>query len=822
MSDLISIIVVPTAWGGRLRSSIASAVGQSYVPVEIVFVDTGRADPPARPFVASLKAHGVRVVDTKRVRPGAVRNAGVLAASGDLLVCVEEGDTLRAGFCEDARRALDSNPNLGFVLAPGVTEPGDEPLVPELPIDFDTRTLLGTTWCAPAALLFRRALWNAAAGFDEELDSLEHYDFLLRVVQAGGRGVVLDRPALRHAAARDARYRHDLDEARYRAGLAAVFDRHRAALDADPAAVLFEREKTLRQLVRLHTRRVERRDDTLSRLRHVTHQVGAHRAWLQQERRDGLDWGDLRRTSPVSRDWGYDRGTPVDRYYIEQFVQRHAADVRGVVLEVQENDLTTRCGGNRVTRSDVIDLNPGNARATIVDDLRRALTVADDTYDCVILTQTLHVIDDMRQVLTECRRILKPGGVLLATLPSASRVSLEYGPRGDFWRVTEAGARALFEAVFPPNHVQTRAFGNVRVNAAFLYGLACHELDADTFDTHDPYLPLLVGVRAVKPDVIDTARGPLGRAPRQAGPPRGVILMYHRVAEATPDVHGLSVRPDDFARQMAVLRQHFRPMPLADLVEAVRRGALPEGAAAVTFDDGYVDGLANARPILEAQNIPATFFLTTERLDTEHEYWWDMLERVLLGSHVLPPSLGLKLAGVTLAQNTGTPQERREAYWICYRLLSDAGVDAREAALERLLDWSQAGRVPRPEARPMTAREVRRLAENPAFSIGAHGVHHLRLPKLAGDLQRAEIAECKRTLENVLGREITSFAYPYGHWSHEAARSVQESGFALAVTCDERPVEPGDSPWLLPRFDVRPDVGAHFARRIFALLDRRN
>ncbi len=122
----------------------------------------------------------------------------------------------------------------------------------------------------------------------------------------------------------------------------------------------------------------------------------------------------------------------------------------------------------------------------------------------------------------------------------------------------------------------------------------------------------------------------------------------------------------------------------------------------------------------------------------------------------------------------------------------------------------------------MTAREVRRLAENPAFSIGAHGVHHLRLPKLAGDLQRAEIAECKRTLENVLGREITSFAYPYGHWSHEAARSVQESGFALAVTCDERPVEPGDSPWLLPRFDVRPDVGAHFARRIFALLDRRN
>ena len=115
------------------------------------------------------------------------------------------------------------------------------------------------------------------------------------------------------------------------------------------------------------------------------------------------------------------------------------------MLEVQEADYTRRFGGSAVERSDVVDLAESNAGATVITDLRAAANIPDATYDCVILTQTLHVIAPMTEAVAECHRILKPGGVLLVTLPCVSRVCLEYGRDGDFWRVTPAGARQLFE-----------------------------------------------------------------------------------------------------------------------------------------------------------------------------------------------------------------------------------------------------------------------------------------------------------------------------------------------------------------------------------------
>lgn len=821
MGDLVSIIVSSAARGEGLRRSVESAEVQSHDPVEVVVVG-GRRDPRATGMLSGLESRPfVRVAESVSGAPGALLNAGTRAAKGTLLVWLDEGDRLQADFCATAIRAMAADPAIGYVLAPGVMSPGGEPLAPEFRVDWDARAIVGTTWCAPMAMLCRRSIWESAGGFDEEVEALEHYDFLLRIERTGARGRVLDRPGLWHAAARETRHRQTLEADVYRAGLQAVFDRQRATFEADPAAVLFDRERTLRELVRVHRQRVARRDEALDRLRLVTHEVGRIRTWLQQEGRDGFDWGDFDRTSPVSRNWGYDRGTPIDRYYIEQFIGRHAADVRGVVLEVQENDLTTRFGANRVTRSEVIDVNPGNARATIIDDLRRVATMADDTFDCIILTQTLHVIDDMRAVLVACHRILKPGGALLATLPCASRVCLEYGPDGDFWRVTEAGARALFHGVFPPDRVQARSFGNVQVNAAFLHGLAVHEIEEAVFAEHDPYFPLLVGVRAVKPASPGASGGRPGSG-RRAGPHPGAILMYHRVAEASPDVHGLCVRPDDFAHQMAALRQHFHPMPLVDLVETVRRGELPEGAVAVTFDDGYLDGLTTAKPILEAHGIPATFFVSTDELDVAHEYWWDTLERVFFGPYDLPTGLDFLGAGVELSFQTRTAEERRTGHWQLYRSLMGHDVETRDQAVRVLLARSRAGRSPRPGARPMTTGELRALAENPAFAIGAHGVHHLSLPSCAEEVQRAEVAECKRTLEDILGRPVTTFAYPFGSWSFETSRIVREAGFTLAVTCEDQIVRPGGDPWRLPRFDVRPGVGAHFARRLFAFLDRRD
>src|SRR6185436_9012253 len=118
---------------------------------------------------------------------------------------------------------------------------------------------------------------------------------------------------------------------------------------------------------------------------------------------------------------------------------------------------TTTYGGDRVEKSDVVDIDPGNHRATVIADLSAADQLPADAYDCFILTQTLHLIGEIQPAIAQAHRALKPGGVLLATLPSVSMVAEEYGKTGDHWRVTEAGARRLFDGIFRPEDVEVHA-----------------------------------------------------------------------------------------------------------------------------------------------------------------------------------------------------------------------------------------------------------------------------------------------------------------------------------------------------------------------------
>jgi SAM-dependent methyltransferase len=203
--------------------------------------------------------------------------------------------------------------------------------------------------------------------------------------------------------------------------------------------------------------------------------------------------GTIRRTSPLSRRWGYDRGKPVDRYYIEDFVRRHREDIQGRVLEVRESLYTDRYGTN-VSERAVLDIDPQNARATIVGDLAAPGSIAADGFDCFVLTQTLHLIPDARAAIEQAHRILRPGGVLLATLPSLSRVVA--GP--DFWRFTPAACRHLFEPVFGADRVEVQGHGNVLVAIAFLAGMAADELKQRELELIDPEFPVVVTVRAVK------------------------------------------------------------------------------------------------------------------------------------------------------------------------------------------------------------------------------------------------------------------------------------------------------------------------------------
>lgn len=212
-----------------------------------------------------------------------------------------------------------------------------------------------------------------------------------------------------------------------------------------------------------------------------------HPAWL----------GTLRRTRPLSYHWGAERGTPIDRYFIERFLTEHRGDIRGRVLEVMD-DRYTRRFGDGVERSDVLDIDAANGRATIHADLGAPNSLPTAEFDCFVLTQTLQFIPDLESALGSARDALREGGVLLATLPVVSKIDRGAGVAGDYWRFTVASATRAFAAAFGQDRIQVTSFGNVLVSVAFLMGMAVEDLKQRELDFVDEYFPLLVAVRAVR------------------------------------------------------------------------------------------------------------------------------------------------------------------------------------------------------------------------------------------------------------------------------------------------------------------------------------
>lgn len=210
----------------------------------------------------------------------------------------------------------------------------------------------------------------------------------------------------------------------------------------------------------------------------------------------------LTSTEPVSRLFGFDRGQPIDRYYIEAFLLAHANDIRGRVLEVGGSDYTERYGGPKVARSDVLHAVPGSDTATIVADLADAPEIPDGTFDCLILTQTLQFVYDVPAAMRTVHRILRPGGVALVTVPGISQISRYDMDRwGEYWRFTSRSLSRLAEdAGFPRAATTVRTNGNALVASSFLYGLAADELTREQKEQHDPDYEVLLTLRVVKPE----------------------------------------------------------------------------------------------------------------------------------------------------------------------------------------------------------------------------------------------------------------------------------------------------------------------------------
>lgn len=214
---------------------------------------------------------------------------------------------------------------------------------------------------------------------------------------------------------------------------------------------------------------------------------------------DGIDWGHLRRLKPISRDWGFDRGQPIDRHYIEAFLAENRADIKGHVLEIAGDDYTRQFGGTQVTRNDVLDIMKDNPRATIVADLTNADDLEGDRFDCIICTQTIQFIFDVNAVLATLYRLLRHEGVLLLTVPGITPISREdMAKSGDYWRFTDASIERLLGHNFPDSTFSIQNHGNVLASTAFIQGIAANELRTEELSLTDPQFPLLVSARVIK------------------------------------------------------------------------------------------------------------------------------------------------------------------------------------------------------------------------------------------------------------------------------------------------------------------------------------
>jgi SAM-dependent methyltransferase len=223
------------------------------------------------------------------------------------------------------------------------------------------------------------------------------------------------------------------------------------------------------------------------------------KVWTARPRVGGIDFGDLRRLSPVCRDWGYSRGTPIDRHYVHRFMERHAADVRGRVLEIGTDELTRQYGGGRVMQSDVLHVADGGPPVTIVANLEDGVGIPAAAFDCAIVTQTLQFIYDVHGAVRSLHRLLKPGGIALVTVPGITKISPEDLERwGHYWSLTHCSAQRLFEEAFPGGSVTVKSGGNVLSATAFLQGIAVEELNVDELDYEDSNFEVLLGIRAQK------------------------------------------------------------------------------------------------------------------------------------------------------------------------------------------------------------------------------------------------------------------------------------------------------------------------------------
>ena len=342
----------------------------------------------------------------------------------------------------------------------------------------------------------------------------------------------------------------------------------------------------------------------------------------------------------------------------------------------------------------------------------------------------------------------------------------------------------------------------------------------------------------MKEALIETARQAVRLGVRASimGRPHGLVPMYHRIAEPSVDPWDIAVSPRHFAEHLEVLRDWARCRTFADFATALHGDEPEKRSVAITFDDGYVDNLTTALPLLEKHDVPATVFILTSTIGAGREFWWDALARVFLTTPRLPRMLELEIGGETRRWNLGdgadcTPEELRS--FRDWRIKRDGPRHARDRTLGevwlalfssprditeelfgRVIAWAGADRAGAADGHPLTIAELGRLGGSRLIEIGGHTMRHPPLDTLTREDAEREIAGGRRELVEMIGRDVTTFAYPFGRHGGRVPDLVREAGFSAACTAAQFLAVGKVDPYRIPRLIMRDWDGDTLARML--------
>jgi glycosyltransferase involved in cell wall biosynthesis/peptidoglycan/xylan/chitin deacetylase (PgdA/CDA1 family) len=286
-----------------------------------------------------------------------------------------------------------------------------------------------------------------------------------------------------------------------------------------------------------------------------------------------------------------------------------------------------------------------------------------------------------------------------------------------------------------------------------------------------------------------------------------LVLIYHRVQDGEQDPQALSVYPGKFDAQIRYLKSRFSIISLREMVRKISAGEPAENHLAITFDDGYADNLYHAKPILEKYEVPATFFITAAMIGSLQEFWWDELERIFLtGSHSLKP-LTVEIDGKEHSWDIPGGKSPHDVYKEIHRLLKYMPFEKREKIMDGLFSWAGLDRKQgRDSHRVLNRQEILELSKGNLVEIGSHTLNHPVLSVETPGTQWREIDGSRIILEQLTGKKIVSFSYPFGQKtdiSPDTIRIVKQSGYMCGISNIQGNIDDKTDVYMIPRRIVR-------------------